>query len=503
MMRATSLASRQRGAASLIVVMVLFFVLSLTAAYTGRNLIFEQKTSANQSRSTLAFEAAEAGVEWALVQLNGGAMDAGCVTAAAPNLSFQQRYVAIAPYGALPPPAPATTPAAGFTYQNVRDAAPHSEAAAMWPACVFNGATWDCACPNAAAADPVSVAAGGGPFPAFRVWPASPDPKPSAPIPAGAASSPWGAVQTNNPGSLQLNVGGCTRYPGAGERCLDYLAQGEVGEGLAYQHVTLALRSGLAVIPAAPVTARLDVEPAPLPAPALVVVNTDYRSGGFTVNQGDGGLPSNMLLVTIPGTPSEKSVGFGDTRLIDFTNNQAPATVPPVPAALTSGERMFVSIFGMKRQTYRQQPGLRVCAAPCSAANVNTLLVNNPNRIIWVDGDLTVDANIGTAAVPVLLIVNGDTLTIDPNRVINGFVYMTGDGSGTETSTILLSTGGSTEIHGALVAEGKLVTQYAGAPGAADQLTVTYDRAVLDRLRLTYGSWVRLGAAWRDFKLTP
>ena len=67
----TGRAAGQRGAASLIVVMLLFFVLSLTAAYANRHLIFEQKTSANQSRSTAAFEAAEAGIEWALAQLNG------------------------------------------------------------------------------------------------------------------------------------------------------------------------------------------------------------------------------------------------------------------------------------------------------------------------------------------------------------------------------------------------------------------------------------------------
>ena len=44
--------------------MVLFFIMSLVAAYASRNLIFEQRTSANNYRSTQAFEAAEAGLEW-------------------------------------------------------------------------------------------------------------------------------------------------------------------------------------------------------------------------------------------------------------------------------------------------------------------------------------------------------------------------------------------------------------------------------------------------------
>jgi hypothetical protein len=57
---------------------------------------------------------------------------------------------------------------------------------------------------------------------------------------------------------------------------------------------------------------------------------------------------------------------------------------------------MFVSIFGMKRATYRNQPGLRSVPAPCSASFGQHLLQNNPDRVIWVQGDLTVDANIGT-----------------------------------------------------------------------------------------------------------
>ena len=54
--------NRERGAATLVVVMVLFFIISMVAAYTSRNLIFEQRTSANQYRSTQAQEAAEAGL---------------------------------------------------------------------------------------------------------------------------------------------------------------------------------------------------------------------------------------------------------------------------------------------------------------------------------------------------------------------------------------------------------------------------------------------------------
>ena len=88
--------SRQRGAATLIVVMILFFVMSLVAAYTNRSLIFEQRTSANQYRSTQSLEIADAGMEWAISQLNYSRIDSACAkSASTSDTSFRQRYLNI------------------------------------------------------------------------------------------------------------------------------------------------------------------------------------------------------------------------------------------------------------------------------------------------------------------------------------------------------------------------------------------------------------------------
>ena len=46
---------QQRGAAALAVTLLLLFATSITAFYLNRGLIFEQKVSANQLRSTTAF----------------------------------------------------------------------------------------------------------------------------------------------------------------------------------------------------------------------------------------------------------------------------------------------------------------------------------------------------------------------------------------------------------------------------------------------------------------
>lgn len=473
-----------RGAASLIVVLLLFLVLSLTAAYTSRNLIFEQKTSANQARSTTAFEAADAGVEWTLTQLNGGRIDANCTeSTSAADLSFQQRYLTIATNGNI----------------SQKPRAAGSLSPRVWPTCVFNGATLNCACPSGAAVDP-TASVGVGSFPAFRVWPAVFEP-------AGPTASPWTVFPAPRPGLLALTVSGCTRLPAsAAETCMDYVSRGEIGEGLAGVRALIALRSGLATLPAAAVTARLDVVPYP-PAPAvpsssdpkLGVVNTDQRSG-FTVNTAGSIETTRFAPQGIPGTPAEFSLAPDDLRLLK-TSLVAPAGSSTYGPELTGGDRMFVTTFGMRRQTYREQPGVRVCpSATCT--DVNTALAENPNRIIWVQGNLALTAPLGTAAAPVLLIVDGETLTLGPGVQIHGFVYMTG--GDTDTSTILLPPDAPTAITGAVVAEGRLLTDYTGTPlPVANRLTITYDAALLELLRTTYGSWVRLPGSWRDFKGTP
>ena len=54
---------RQRGVAALVITVLLFFTMLLASVYLNRNLVFEQRSSANQYRATQAFEAAEAGLE--------------------------------------------------------------------------------------------------------------------------------------------------------------------------------------------------------------------------------------------------------------------------------------------------------------------------------------------------------------------------------------------------------------------------------------------------------
>jgi len=462
-----------RGVATLVVVMILFFVVAMVAAYTSRNLIFEQRTSANQYRSSVAFEAAEAGVEWTLAMLNGGSINDLC-NAAASGSNFQQRYLQIAADGAI-------------------TAAPGRSAAAnplTWPTCAFDGARWNspnaCTCPSGAS----QLAPAASTLPAFRAW------LPKAPeLPSDSAGGP---------GLVGLRVNGCTRMSGgATPDCLAQEPQLQSGDAVAGVRAVLALRSGIAAVPSAAVTAQgsFTVQPATPGVIAFQVVNADARSNGITVNAGANiSSQSSILGQSFGGTPSDQTMVAGDTRLASFS------TVAPGANSLDAGERMFVSQFGMRRTLYVQQPGVRTCPSStvptCSASALNALQAANPNRILWVNGDLNLDASLGTALSPVLLIVDGRVLQLAAGVKVIGFVYLTGRVAGVAgPATLALPASNTASIDGALMAESSLVVNYgATAPAVPALPTITYTPAVLNVLRTSYGSWVRLPGGWRDFK---
>lgn len=438
---------RQDGVATLVVVMVLFFIVSLVAAYTSRNMIFEQKTSANQYRSTQALAAAEAGVEWALVMLNGGRVNDDCAFDAVAPRSFRERYLNFSLD-------PATALETGFIELNPGHIG-------NLPTCVMEGTTLTCKCPFDADLDP--AAAGTGPQPAFRVRLTTNDePVANNIVPA-------------LPGVIRIQARGCTRLDLAAGGCLDWAdGNAAVGDGQAEVTILAALRSGLATPPAAPLTARGAISVAA--APPVAVVNQDAGTAGITVRTGGAAALASIVPTSLPGTPGESSVIGGDASL----------------GSIATGDRMFAAFFGMRRGLYQQQPGALACANPCNAAAVTALmnadaaLTAHPNHMIWVEGDLTVDGDMGSAAVPVLLVVTGD-VRVTADADITGLVYLAKADAEIDRGTF------STTLSGAVVAEEDLDIVGNG------NLTLTYDAAVLNRLRTTYGSFVRVPGSWRDW----
>lgn len=417
----------QRGAATLIVVMVLFFVLSLVAAYTSRNLIFEQRTSANQYRSTQAFEAADAGVQWTLAMLNSGRIDANCLPSTDPTDStFRDRYVPINADGTI-------------TLQ-----ARTAGAGALMPSCVFDAGTngWSCRCPTDAAAAVPNIA-GTAAKPMFRIR--------FEFIPL---------AESTRRDVVRIVSAGCTRPDAV---CLTEAPAAPAGDAMALITQLVALKSGLSTPPGAAITAAgaIDAGTGPLNA-----INANMETNGITLHLG-GAASGNTALTSLPGTPGSESIAQNDAGL----------------SALTTGDAMFASVFGMAPAMYSQQPAvLRIdCSATCSASAVNTAAAANPGRMLWLDGNLTVDGNIGTAAAPALVVVAG-TATLTSGTVF-GLIY--GRVAGWNRGA------GNTTLNGALIAEGALT-------GSGSQ-TIVYDFDLVSGLRARNGSFVAVPGGWRDF----
>ena len=445
-----------RGAASLIVVMVLFFVLSLVAAYTGRNLIFEQRTSVNQFRAVQGFEAAEAGIEWALALLNGGRISDTCLEAGATTAqtSFRQRYLNIHPVtGTITPRANAL-------------------GGELTPTCVFNGTTWICSCP--VSGNPVLAApVGNGVFPAFRIR----------------------FVSTNvvRPGVIGIEAQGCTRLDNA---CLSFPATAVESEGRALVSAFIALKPALATPPAAALTVlgNIDVN-------AVVrAYNTEADRGGLALHVGNPPIPPALV------APVINTAGFV-LRGPPGTSGAAAAVLsdPSLTAMNDAPSRVFPTLLGTWPNTYREQPAV-VTPFDCPALGdcrftLAASVALNPGRIHWIQGDLTLSTagDIGslpdpaippalpdfTLAGPVMLVVTGRVLVTATVRVF-GFVYsQNGDWQGDWH-------GNNSEIQGAAFIEGSL--------GALAKPKINVDGRVMDAMRMQSGSFVRLPGSWRDFE---
>jgi hypothetical protein len=150
---------------------------------------------------------------------------------------------------------------------------------------------------------------------------------------------------------------------------------------------------------------------------------------------------------------------------------------------------MFASVFGLAPATYHDQPAARVlpCLAGCTASGaLNGLIALNPDRPIWVEGDLDIDTDIGSSAAPVLLVVAGNA-TFSAPATVWGVVYVR-----SPVASPSWATSGSGTFQGAVIAESDF-----GGTGTA---TYVYDPAVLARLRLTQGSFVFVPGSWKDFQ---
>jgi hypothetical protein len=445
--------SSQRGVATLVVVMLLLFLITMAAAYASRNVLFEQRTGANFLRATQAFEAAEAGLQWSLAQLNGGRIDDACLPSTDPrDPSFQQRYIDTDPSSGVLTARRVTSPAGVTT--------PLSAVCVSGP----DAGNWRCACPR----DGVPVLdapVGPGAAPAFSVT-LEPD-------------LDTGSLSTSRPGSLVLSVIACTRLDPA---CLTPGTAGLLKEGRAFVRAAVYQSARSMAIPRAALTVRGSVN-----ATGLTVSNARFGDSGITVHaSGDvHHIGTGLRLDTLAGNALS---GEGTTLTRD------PALDRPAlggRVGFSASDRFFAAVFNLSPMTALEQPalvGLGDCGGGCTGQHVLNAADAHPGRPVHVQGGLRIATAItlGSATDPMVLVVDGGDLDIAAaGTVIHGLVFVR---PATGRPWTIPRQG---LVRGAVVVDGDI-------SGSAGGFAIDYDGALLRTLRSQGGSFVVVPGSWRD-----
>lgn len=354
----------QRGAAALVVTSLLFFVMVLVTLFVNRNLVFEQRASANQYRATQAFEAAEAGAEWALAQLNNPQRSGPDCLPAADSTSPSFRSRTLSQAGAA---------FAARTWNNGAVATP------LQPTCVRSGAGWSCSCP-ATGAPTLSAPEGDGPFPAFSLQ----------------------FLAGDKPGTLRVLATGCTSLAGP---CL--AGSPSNADATAHVDVTVGLLAGLRTPPAAALTTRGNID---ADGAAFGAHNADPATG-LALHAGAGIAAGQARLTAPAGAPQASAMLSEDASLNTL-----------------STDRFFASYFGLDKARWKSQPAVTriVCGNDCAASIAEAAAATDGIALVWIDGDLALDGpvTIGSVNYPVVLVVDG-TVQIRGPVAFHGLLYGT------------------------------------------------------------------------------
>lgn len=349
-----------RGSGTLPLLLIMLLGVTLMLLYLNRALMFEQRSAALLWREALAFEAAEAGRNWVLVNLNlDRSVDAACRPSSntgTPGPSLRDRLLARDTSSGL---WLATTTQAG---------------------CALGGDnTWACTCPLAGVAQPA--------------------------LPTGVAQSSRFSVSLRNgtrPGSLVLESRGCV---GTGSNCDD----AHRGDAQALVRITLAAVHAAPETPAATLVTAGSVA---LAGP-VSLINAEAGQGGLAVDAGGSiTMDAQVQLLGPPGGSGSQPMVASD-----------PQWLGPGATAM-GADAFFAAHFGLTRSRYRELPSLTrlTCNGVCDATSIDSALTGG-SRAFWLDGGLTVGAvQWGSASRPILLIVDGP-LTIQGPARLHALVY--------------------------------------------------------------------------------
>ncbi|MCO5400040.1 pilus assembly PilX family protein [Ralstonia soli] len=381
--------ARQRGMSTLFIAAILLFIMSVGVLYANRNIIFEQRTSANQMKQTSAMEVAEAGLQWTIGMLNHpNDIDTACKDSTTSAASFRKSYFQ-----------PSST---GFTpLTNVKPGC-------AWDPSANSGAgAWTCGCPTTGVAAP-TLSTSGAAVQSFTVS---------------------FAVVASDPTAVQVTSTGCTPQTAM-------CAAGATSGADASATITAILKVSplLPGEPAAAVTCGTDCNF----SGSFNVVNTDVLTHGVLVNAGGtAGTPPGAT--TLPGQPVQNALLGSDSSLSSLASSDPTC----------SNSKMFQSFFGTTLQEYQNAPSTDsiTCSSASDCGSQMQSAYDNGWRSFYFPSGFQYNnssgGNFGTPSDPVTIVTSG-SVTINGNINIYGVVFSN------DANLNDLGTGNST-IDGALV----------------------------------------------------
>lgn len=358
----------QKGIGTLLMAMMLLLGASIVLLYLNRSIIFEQKTSANQQRSTRALEVAEAGLEWAIGMLNNPAIiDDSCEPGSGPALSFRDNYIR---FSNTSPPAPPTTTAAS-------------------PGCRLADDRLRCACPSlgTAALDAAST-------PSFTV-------------------SLKGVPLTDDPSgeSVRITSVGCTESTQA---CT--AASPPPTDATATVSAVVKLRPLLRSSPAAALSCGASCKV----GDSYTLVNASPAGNGMLIHAGTTiTRGAGTTLLTIPGTPSENALVPQDPLLAKLSSSDASCAKSAV----------FNAYFGMTIESFAAAPSTQTisCSSAVTCGELSIDAYNKGWRSFYFPSGVDYNnssgfTTLGTSTQPVMIVTAGH-ININGQITINGLIF--------------------------------------------------------------------------------
>lgn len=399
--------NRQQGAATLVVVMMLFLIMALLAAYANRGLLFEQRMSNSYYRASMAQEAAEAGAEWALAQLNGLATDTSCKPVASGGVRFADRYLAIN--------------AEDRTFRQ-------AEFSNFTADCAKSADGWKCRCLDLDKRTPAVALVNAELTPSFDVN--------FAYVPVA-----------NGPGTINMRTLGCTTS--VVDDCEVAETNSTRYQAKSLQSVMLALVSAVRSPPLVPLVVKGNLGST---GAGLGLHNTSPGSAGLLVTAGGSitGLVESRL-ESVPGTPP------------------ALAQISKDPTLSKAGVDVFQMFMGAAAARYENHPALRklTCNGDCGTVLEDAYKAGV--RMARIDGGLTLSSNkiIGSAADPMLIVADGD-VTLEGPFQLSGMLVSRGNLTWTNNSGLTSLISGTVLVEGNAATAGAMDILY--LPGVANQL---------------------------------